>query len=168
METVAGAAARLLAAVPPPPSAPETLPARVRQEPLVAELTLSQSRARAGEALDARITLRIDRPWWLVADDRRNTDLVPLAVSVLSPELQVAAPVLPAPRVVKPGWASRPVALLQGEITARVPLRVQSRAATGAKGVRVRLHFQACDTRRCRPPESVMLEAPLIVDPAPR
>jgi uncharacterized protein len=168
VETLAGAAARVLGSAQAVPTRVETLPDRVRQESLAVQLSLGQSHARAGEQLHARIQLSIERPWSVVADDRRNTDLVPLAVSVLSPELQAGAVDWPTPRIFNRRWAARPVVLFEGEIAGVLPLRVTPGAAVGSHGVRVRIHYQACDTRRCRSPETAQLEVLLVVEDASR
>jgi uncharacterized protein YyaL (SSP411 family) len=151
LETLAAAAGELLGRG-GAPAAPDTaLPSRVARGPVTVEATIAPSRARPGEALEARVILTV------AAGHRVNgrsagKDLVGLSVSVPGEDF-VASP----PRYPEPAPAHT------GRVTVTVPLRVRPGRAAGNARVRVRVLFQACDAVDCAAPDDALLDAPVTI-----
>ena len=90
-----------------------------------------------------RVALAIDAGWRVVGRRPSGAGLVGLTVSVPRDGL-TASPVYP------------PAGDYTDSVVVDVPL--VWRRGSAAAAVRVRVVFQACDARECRPPETVLLE----------
>jgi hypothetical protein len=142
--------------------------ARETRGPVTLEASLSPARVRPGQRLEATVRLSIEAPWSVVAANPVNQDLAKLVVSLLGEDVDGAPARQPAGELVRPRWSPRPVALLTGQASVVLPLRLAPSAGPGERRVRLRVRYQACDARDCQPPESVILETPLVVLPARR
>jgi hypothetical protein len=86
-----------------------------------------------------------------------------LSVGVPGALLLAGSPRYPPGRPFPQTFSAEAAAGLAGEATVAIPLRVPPGALPGEQRVRVRVGFQACDARACQGPESVVLEAPLVI-----
>ncbi len=165
LETLAAAAGELLgrtasiAATPPV----DTASARLTRGALTLALGLTPSRARPGDAVEARLALTI-APGASVNAHRPGTpDLAGLSLTLLTPELRAGAPAYPVPRDVQRRFAPRPVPAYVGSTQVGLPLHVPRERMPGPLRVRVRVSYQVCGARECQAPDSLVLEAPLEV-----
>lgn len=156
LETLAAAAGAIVGS-PEPAAAEERHSSRVVSGPVEVEATLSPPRARPGDAFEARVRLKV-ADGWRVNPHEAPRGLAGLTVSVPGGAVPAAAPRYPAPTS-PPGSEAGHFS----EATVAVPLRVPTAAAPGEIRVRLRVGFQACRGQNCRPPESALLEAPLVV-----
>ncbi len=161
LETLAAAAGELLGKPAAPAAAEALLPSRAVRGPVELGATLSATRARPGEALEAHVRLAIARGWRVNAHGPAAPGLVGLTVSVPGGGLVAAAPRYPEPTRVPGRLGPEPAYV--GEVTVAVPLRLPGGATPGERRVRVRVGFQACREGDCQAPESALLEAPLLV-----
>ncbi|HSB60212.1 MAG TPA: protein-disulfide reductase DsbD domain-containing protein, partial [Vicinamibacteria bacterium] len=165
METMAEAAAELIGQGVSEPAAEAPLARREVRGPVAIEALLEPSRARRGAAVLGRVRLLVAGGWHVNAHRPGPKDLVGLAVSVPVEHLRSATPRYPEAGTRRRRFAAGEVAVHEGEVLVSVPMRVPARARPGATRVRFRVTFQACRDDDCRPPESVLLEAPLEVTP---
>jgi hypothetical protein len=159
LETLAAAASAMVG--PPSSAAREELPSRLVGGAVEVEASLSAARARPGDAVEARVRLKIAEGWRVNAHEPAP-GFAGLTVSVPSGAFLAAPPRYPAPAV--PGTRGGSEPSYFGEVTVTVPLRVPA-AAPGQTRVRLRVGFQACRGRECRAPDSALLEVPLVVTP---
>ena len=155
LETLAAAADEMVSLPTRAPVA-EPHPSRETRGPITVELSLSTDRVSPGGALDARVRLTAAAPWRVNGHKPSAADLVPLTVSVPGDAFVVGASRYPTE------------ATSAGPLEVVVPVRVPRRSGEAPGSLRLAVRFQACDGPRCAAPESVILEAPLTVEAAPR
>jgi len=164
METMAEAVAELLG--PARPAAdPVALASRAVAGPVTLEADLVPARARAGDAVLGRVQVRLAEGWHVNAHRPGPKDLVGLTVSVPGEGMDAAPPRYPEPTLLRRRFSAEAAGVHAGEASVTVALRVPAGARPGPLRVRFRAAFQACRDEDCRPPESVVLEAPLEVLP---
>ena len=164
METMAEAVAELLGPV-RSPAAPVALASRAVAGPVTLEADLVPARARAGDAVLGRVQVRLAEGWHVNAHRPGPKDLVGLTVSVPGEGMDAAPPRYPEPTLLRRRFSAEAAGVHAGEAAVTVALRVPAAARPGPLRVRFRAAFQACRDEDCRPPESVVLEAPLEVLP---
>jgi uncharacterized protein YyaL (SSP411 family) len=166
METLAAAAGLLLGpqAAPAqlPPEAPH--PTRVALGAVTVEASLSSAAVRPGELVEAHLRLEIARGSLVPAHDPLDRDLAGLAVSVPTGWIAPQPARYSASTAVRGGITREVAAVYLEQAEVVVPLRVGAQAPAGAQAVRLRVRFQPCSEKRCRPPESVTLDVPVTVE----
>ena len=160
METLAAAAGELLGRTEARPTAEALLPSRVVVGRVALEATLSAARVRPGEAFDARVRLTVADGFSINAH-KPGKDMAGLSISVPGEDFASSPPRYPEPTAVR--RSAGPAPAHAGSVTVVVPLRVRPGRPAGDVRLRLRVGFQACDARDCGPPESALLEAPLVV-----
>ena len=160
LETLAAAAGELMGRTGALAPLEAPLPFRIVRGPVTLEATLSATRVRPGEPFEARVRLAIAEGHSVNAHEP-GKDLVGLSVSVPGEDFVAAAPRYPDPTPVARNGGPAPAHA--GTLALTVPLRARRGRAPGETRVRLRIVFQACDARECRPPESAVVEAPLVV-----
>jgi hypothetical protein len=167
METLATAAAALLGpraalAALEPPEVPR--PTRVQLGAVGIEAALSSPTARPGELIEARVRLQIGGGSLVPAHDPLDRDLAGLAVSVPTGWAAPQAARYSEATAVRGGITREIAAVHLDQAEVVVPLRLGAQAPPGPQAVRVRVRFQACTEKRCRPPESVTLDVPVTIE----
>lgn len=164
LETVLAAASAVLLAegreVVPGDRGPTAPPAAssVRRGPVAASLALSRTRLAAGGRLEATVSLQLEEGWWVVAANPEARDLTGLALTALGP-FRAERAVAETPVATAPVWGREEAVHVHGTASRlRVPLRVEASCPPGRQPLRLRLRFQACTARTCRPAEGVVLE----------
>jgi hypothetical protein len=115
------------------------------------EAALDPPRTRAGGKLEARVRLTVAAPWTLNGHAPGVQGLIPLSVSVPGDRFSVGPVTYP------------PEPSIVGGALVAVPLRLRADAAPGPAVVRLTVRFQRCRGAECQAPESVILEAPLVI-----
>lgn len=151
METMAASAVPLVGVTAVATAEPPH-PSRQVRGPVTVEASLEPPRARAGEELEARVRVSVAAPWTLNGHAPGARGLIPLSVSVPGGRFSVGPVTYPP----EPSIAAGAVVL--------VPLRVRADAAAGSSAVRLTVRFQRCRAVECQAPESVILEAPLVIE----
>ncbi|MFH1034730.1 MAG: protein-disulfide reductase DsbD domain-containing protein [Pseudomonadota bacterium] len=143
-------------------------PARAAEEPptLTARVLHSLNAYAPGGPYPLIVELTI-RPGYHINDQRpAEPDLFPTTLTwPASPDISFGPAVFPAPRKYKPSFASQPMEVHDGRVLVRATLQVAKTAAPGARELKAKLVFQACDDQSCLMPET--LEVPLTVTVAP-
>jgi uncharacterized protein YyaL (SSP411 family) len=155
METMASAAVPLTA-VPANAASEPAHAARETRGPVTIEASLEQGHVRSGATVTAQVHLAIAPPWTINGHRPLAGDLIPLTVSVPGDRFAVGAVTYPQERT------------CAGDAAIVVPLRLRSDAAPGPTAVRLTVRFQRCHGAECQAPESVILEAPLVVEASGR
>jgi hypothetical protein len=167
LETLAAGVGELVGPSLLPAPAPEALPSRATKGVVSLEVTVAPSQLRAGSTAEASLHLRVAAGAFVLAHRlapaRETHDLAPFSLAFPGVPFRVGKARYPegAPATV-PG-SSALVLTYQGEVTVVVPVFVGPEAGAGERRLRVRVVFQACDARRCEAPDSVLLEAPLVI-----
>jgi len=164
METMAEAVAELLGPA-RPAAAPAALASRAVAGPVTLEAELVPPRAKAGDAVLGRVHVRLAEGWHVNAHRPGPKDLVGLTVSIPGEGMDAAPPRYPEPTFLRRRFSPETAGVHAGEAAVTVALRIPAGAHPGPLRVRFRAAFQACRGEDCRPPESVLLEAPLEVLP---
>ncbi len=151
METIAASAVPLVGATAAATAEPPH-PSRQVRGPVIVEVALDPSRTRARGKLEARVRLTVAAPWTLNGHAPRAQGLIPLSVSVPGDRFSVGPVAYP------------PEPSIVGGALVAVPLRVRADAAAGPAAVRLAVRFQRCRAAECQAPESVILEAPLVIE----
>lgn len=143
----------------------EPLPASAEQDgvALAAELRPSP---RAGQPFVLRLRITAPPGGYVLAHDPGAADLVGLSVSIPTPGVALAGPILfPPGQRVRGRWGSGTVLAHGGgaATVVEVPLRLASRADAAPAVVRVRVLYQSCHAAAatCERPRSVLLQVPL-------
>lgn len=147
--------------------------ARATRGAVTLEAAVLPSKVRAGASARVEVRLQIAPGAQVVAHHplpaggrpRDAADLLPLALAFPGATVRVRAPQYPAGAPAALAGSSVPVLVHSaGAALVTVPLSGLP-ASAGEHRLRVRVSFQACDVRGCSAPESVVLEAPFIVEP---
>lgn len=72
-------------------------------------------------------------------------------------------PVYPPALTRKFEFNQQPLAVYEGSVTVRLPLRAEASAAKGSRSLRARVRYQPCNDRECLPPQTVEVDIPVTV-----
>jgi uncharacterized protein YyaL (SSP411 family) len=150
METLAAAAVPMIGGE---PASGILRPSRESRGPVTVEASLSASRARPNDAVEARVRLLVDEGW-TINGPRPAAGLVPLSISAPGGHLVTGSARFPEGAA----YAREAIVILL--------LRVRATAPPGPAPARLSIRFQACRRGLCEAPESVLLEAPLEIEAA--
>ena len=117
----------------------------------------------AGGNADATVTLSILPGYHVNANPATFSYLIPTAVDPGKVEGVVAGkPIYPLAQKKKFQFAEEPLAIYEGEVQIRLPLRVEANAGKGARSLLVDVRIQACDSEKCYAPDT--LKTMIVVD----
>lgn len=138
-----------------------------RAGPVTIRAYVSRLSVKPGETVQVAVALDIDEGWHLYG---RNPDagfLVPSTVALEKSELLVAGDVaVPAAHRAVDAILKQTLDTYTGRIWFRVPVTVRAEATGRSVSLALTVKTQACDDRRCLPPETTTLRIPLSLDPA--
>jgi hypothetical protein len=129
--------------------------------PVPVTVRAEEVRVAAGGTAEARVAVRIRPGFHVQANPAAEEFLVPLTLDLAEGlPVRVGRPVYPPGRPHRLRGAARDLLTYQGEVTVRVPLRVERDGARG-RDEAVVLHgsvrYQACDDRVCLKPSTAAL-----------
>jgi thioredoxin:protein disulfide reductase len=117
----------------------------------------------AGGNADATVTLSISPGYHVNANPATFSYLIPTAVDPGKAEGVIAGkPIYPVAQKKKFQFADEPLAVYEGEVQIRLPLRVEANAGKGARSLLVDVRVQACDSEKCYAPDT--LKTMIVVD----
>ena len=153
-----------VAAVTPAPSPAATVqaaPSPARQaQPVTA--TAEEVRLDAGGAGEASVRLDIEKGYHTHANPA--TDKFYIATELRAEPLEgiiPGKPVYPPGASRKLGFADKPLALYEGSVVIKLPLRAEKNALKGRHTLRAKLRVQPCNDEACLPPRDI--DAPINV-----
>lgn len=119
-----------------------------------------------GGSVEVRLSVVVSEGFHLQANPASEKYLVPTKV-----ELAQDSGVKPGKPVYPPGHphrlqgASSDLSIYEGRFEIRIPLRASPEAQPGERTLIGKLHYQACDARRCFVPTSLPVELRVTVAP---
>ena len=110
----------------------------------------------AGGNADATVTLLISPGYHVNANPATFAYLIPTAINPGKAEGIIAGkPAYPVAQKKKFQFADGPLAVYEGEVQIRLPLRVAANASKGARSLPVDVRVQACDNEKCYAPDTL-------------
>ena len=147
------------AAAPNPPANPTQL-----KPSEVVGVIADEVDVRAGGAAVADVRLSVTRGYHVNANPATEKFLIPTEIKIEPSEgITAGAPTYPAAATKKFSFSEKPLAVYEGEVSIKLPLRAQASAAKGQRKLRARLRYQACDEEKCYPPTSVDASIPITI-----
>ena len=138
-------------------------PARISSSADVVRVRAADVSIPAGGNADATVTLSISPGYHVNANPATFSYLIPTAVDPGKAEGLIAGkPIYPVAQKEKFQFADEPLAVYEGEVQIRLPLRVEVNAGKGARSLLVDVRIQACDTEKCYAPDT--LKTMIVVD----
>ena len=61
-------------------------------------------------------------------------------------------------------FSEDPIAVYEGEVVIKLPLRAEANATAGATALRAKLRVQPCDEEACYPPQNIQTSIPVVVN----
>ena len=138
---------------------------RKRVDPVTIDVYASRLSVQPGESTELAVALTIDEGWHLYGLNPEIEFLIPAAVSVEADGDAVTIGEVKRPephRMIDP-ILEEELSTYTGRIWFRVPVRVDANADTGSQNLTLTVTTQACDEKRCLPPERTEVELPLRV-----
>ena len=131
-------------------------PARISSSVDVVKARAADVSIPAGGNADATVTLSISPGYHVNANPATFSYLIPTAVDPGKAEGIIAGkPIYPVAQKEKFQFADEPLAVYEGEVQIRLPLRVEVNAGKGARSLPIELTVQACDTEKCYAPDTL-------------
>jgi cytochrome c biogenesis DsbD-like protein len=138
-------------------------PARVSSSVDVVKARAADVSIPAGGNADATVTLSITPGYHVNANPATFSYLIPTAVDPGKAEgVTTGKPIYPVAQKQKFQFADEPLAVYEGEVQVRLPLRVEANAGKGARSLLVDVRVQACDSEKCFAPDT--LKTMIVVD----
>jgi hypothetical protein len=138
----------------PPASSPT--PARISSSVDVVKVRAADVSIPAGGNADATVTLSISPGYHVNANPATFSYLIPTAIDPGKAEGIIAGkPIYPIAQKKKFQFADQPLAVYEGEVQIRLPLRVEVKAGKGARSLLVDVRVQACDSEKCYAPDTL-------------
>ena len=110
----------------------------------------------AGGKADATVTLSVSPGYHINANPATFSYLIPTAVNPGTVEGIIAGtPIYPVAQKKKFQFAEEPLAVYEGEVQIRLPLRVEANAGRGARSLLLDVRIQACDSEKCYAPDTL-------------
>lgn len=131
-------------------------PARVSSSADVVTVRSADVSIPAGGKADATVTLSVSPGYHVNANPATFSYLIPTAVNPGTVEGVIAGkPIYPVAQKKKFQFAEEPLAVYEGEVQIRLPLRVEANAGKGARSLLVDVRVQACDSEKCYAPDTL-------------
>ena len=138
------------------PPASSTAPAVISSSASVVKVRAADVSIPAGSNADATVTLSISPGYHINANPATFSYLIPTAVNPGKAEGVIAGKsIYPAAQKKKFQFADEPLAVYEGEVQIRLPLRVEASAGKGARSLPLEVRVQACDSEKCYAPDTL-------------
>lgn len=143
----------------------QTANTRQTSQPNPAEavrFSVGKTQIKAGTSSEAVLKLKIQPPFHVNANPPSENNLIPTTIEFESKNgLTFEKPNYPAGESKKFEFSEKPLAVYEGEIEIKLPVKADAKAAKGEQTVSGRLRFQACDEAVCYRPETVDVVLPI-------
>jgi len=139
----------------PPPGAPGPS-AAIASSADVVKVRAASTSFSAGGQIDADVLLSISSGFHVNANPATFPYLIATQVTPGKAEgISAGTPVYPGAVKKKFQFAEQPLAVYEGEIVIKLPLRAEKSAAAGPRSLPIAVRVQACDKEQCFPPATV-------------
>jgi hypothetical protein len=117
-----------------------------------------------GGSAEVTLKLTVASGYHINANPASFSYLIPTSVQ-LQPSYEVSAgtPVYPASVTRKFAFSKDPLAVYEGDVIIKVPLRADGKAPKGENKVGARVRVQPCDEEACYPPRTIETSIPVTI-----
>ena len=144
----------------PSPAAPSPAP---KPQPVTA--TVEEATLDAGGEGEARVRVDIAQGFHTHANPATDKFYIPTELRAEPQEgLTPGKPVYPPGVSRKLDFFDKPLALYEGSVVIKLPLRADKDAAKGRRTFRAKLRVQHCDDKVCFPPQTIDAPIPVTVN----
>ena len=144
----------------PSPAAPTPAP---KPQPVTA--TVEEVKLDAGGAGEARVRLDIAQGFHTHANPATDKFYIPTELRAEPQEgITPGKPVYPPGVSRKLDFFDKPLALYEGSVVIKLPLRADKDAAKGRHTLRTKLRVQHCNDTECFPPQTIDAPIPVTVN----
>jgi uncharacterized protein len=146
-----------------PPPVTQATPAPT-PAPQILLASAEAARLAAGGSGEAVVRLNIAAGWHVNANPPSDKFYIGTEVRA-EPEGGVAPgqPIYPPALTRKFEFSDQPLAVYEGSVVVRLPLRAEATAAKGPRSLRARVRYQPCNDRECLQPRTVEIDIPVTV-----
>src|ERR1044071_4497147 len=131
----------------------------------VVTATVEEAKLDAGGEGEARVRLDIAQGFHTHANPATDKFYIPTELRAEAQEgLTPGKPVYPPGVSRKLDFFEKPLALYEGSVIIKLPLRADKDAAKGRHTLRTKLRVQHCNDRECFPPQTIDAPIPVIVN----
>jgi cytochrome c biogenesis DsbD-like protein len=139
-------------------------PAEVSNSGQVIAVTVSSTHVPRGGSADAVVKLSISAGYHVNANPATYPYLIATEITPGKAEgVSTDKPKYPKARTQKFQFAEEPLAVYEGDIDIKLPLKADAQAAAGARSLPISVRVQACDTEKCFPPATLNSTVPVEV-----
>lgn len=136
----------------------------VERGPVIVRAYLSSKKVSPGESLRLAVGLDISEGWHTYG---RNPDiefLIPTSVELRHrQDIEIAEIHSPVPHIISDPFLHEDIRSFTGTVWFVSEIRVESDAPTGEFPLELNVQFQACDEKRCLPPETINFQLDLTI-----
>ena len=152
-------------AVTPTPTA--TAQATATSAPQTQEVTASVEEAKldAGGAGEAAVRLDIAQGYHAHANPASDKFYVATEIKAEPQEgITPGKPAYPRGQMKKFSFSDKPLAVYEGSVVIKLPLRADKEAAKGRHTLRAKVRVQPCDDQVCKPPRDIDAPIPVTIN----
>jgi DsbC/DsbD-like thiol-disulfide interchange protein len=121
-----------------------------------------KTQIKAGDSGEAVLKLKIQQPFHVNANPPSENNLIPTTIEFESKNgLTFEKPNYPPGEAKKFQFSEKPLAVYEGEVEIKLPVKADAKAAKGEQTVNGKLRFQACDEEVCYRPETIDVVLPI-------
>ncbi len=154
----------VVASATPTPAATAT-PATPTPTPQIVTATVEEAKLSAGGAGEATVRLDIAQGYHVQANPASDKFYVATELRTEPQEgLTPGKPVYPTGRQLKLSFAEKPLAVYEGSILIKLPLRADAAASKGRHTLRARVRVQPCNDDACLQPREIDAPIPVTIN----
>lgn len=146
------------------PSSNNRASGQVSSSAEVVKVSADAVQSSPGSSTEAAVRLAITSGYHVNANPATYSYLIATAVKAGNTEgVSVGTPIYPAATKQKFEFAEEPLAVYEGNIEIKLPLKINSPATAGTRSLPITVRVQACDTEKCFPPATINATTPIEV-----
>lgn len=139
-------------------------PTEVSNSGQVVAVGVSSTEIPPGGSAEAAVKLSITSGYHVNANPATYPYLIATEITPDKAEdISTTPPKYPAARTQKFQFAEEPLAVYEGDIEIKLPLKAAANAAPGQRSLPITVRVQACDTEKCFPPATLTATIPVEV-----
>ena len=147
-----------------PPSSNTPASGQVSSSAEVVKVSADAVQSSPGSSTDAIVRLAITSGYHVNANPATYSYLIATEVKPgISEGIIAGAPNYPSSTKQKFEFAEEPLAVYEGKIEVKLPLKVKATTTPGERSLPITVRVQACDTEKCFPPATINATVPLEV-----
>lgn len=137
----------------------------VRKDPVTIKLFAPSLNVNPGASIELETHIVIDEKWHLNSNQPKQDYLIPTQITLAeTPFAQLGKIAYPEGHIMKVPAFPEDVSIYEGTVKITVPLSIHEKAAKRKVDLVFKVQTQACDDKRCLPPETHRLTVPIKVE----